>query len=99
MSRTQVRGKTPTGGEMKGIKRLAVAAAGIAVATSFIGSGIAHADPADPQPPFRALQGEGSDTTEGVMNALSERITNHGTNTKLIASFNALGATGFTTRH
>lgn len=85
---------------MKGIKRRAIAVLGIGVATALIGVGVANADPNIPVGGHtydRALQGEGSDTTEGVMNGLSEVITNGGN--KVIASYNALGSAGFQTRN
>lgn len=82
---------------MKDFKRLSVAVVGLGLATAVLGSGVAQADPATPQPPFRTLQGEGSDTTENVMNALSEVVVD-GSNNKLIASYDANGTSGFQTR-
>ena len=84
---------------MKVTKRLAAAACGIGVATALIGGSVAHADPtAPPANAFdRPLHGEGSDTTEEVMNGLSEVVVD-GSGNKLIASWNAKGTSGFTTR-
>lgn len=85
---------------MKGIKRRAIAVIGFGAATALIGVGVANADPVIPAGGHtydRPLQGEGSDTTEGVMNGLSEVITNGGN--KVIASYNALGTSGFQSRN
>ncbi|MFL6106571.1 MAG: hypothetical protein ACJ72L_06390 [Marmoricola sp.] len=84
---------------MKGIKRRAIAVLGLSVASALIGVGVANADPVIPVGGHtydRPLQGEGSDTTEGVMNGLSEVVTSGGN--KVISSYNALGSTGFQTR-
>jgi ABC-type phosphate transport system substrate-binding protein len=77
--------------------RLVAAVLGLGMVSALAGAGVAQADPATPQPPYRALQGEGSDTTESVMNALSEAVKD-GSNNPLIASYNALGSSGFQTR-
>lgn len=50
---------------------------------------MAQADPSGP-PQFRDLAGVGSDTTQDVVNALSDVVTINGT--KVIASYNASGA-------
>ena len=77
--------------------RLAAVALGAALASTLAGMGAAQADPATPQPPYRALQGEGSDTTEALMNGLAEAVKDNG-GVPLIASYNALGTSGFQTR-
>lgn len=87
-------------------KRLALAGLGLSVAGTLIGASVANADPiAPPANAYdRPLHGEGSDTTEEVMNAMAEAIigdhdSNPGTpDQKLIASWNAKGSTGFQTR-
>jgi len=57
----------------------------------------AQADPTDPTPPpYRALVGVGSDTIEGVMNAMSNAIKVDGT--KIIASYDATGSAEITTK-
>ncbi len=83
---------------MKVSKRLIAAACGLGVAASLIGVSVANADP-NPLAGsnLRPLQGEGSDTTEEVMNGLAEVVVD-GSNNKLIASWNAKGSTGFQTR-
>ena len=97
---------------MKKSVRPLLAVAGLGVATAMIGaglSGIANADPSG-APAQRVLAGEGSDTTQGVMNAMAEAITAGGSDyvgpggqpvaagTKVIASYDAVGAGGFTTK-
>jgi len=83
---------------MKVSKRLVAAACGLGVAASLIGVSVANADP-NPLAGsnLRPLQGVGSDTTEEVMNGMSEVIVD-GSSNKLIASWNAKGSTGFQTR-
>jgi len=83
---------------MKVSKRLIAAACGLGIAASLIGVSVANADP-NPLAGsnLRPLQGVGSDTTEEVMNGLSEVVVD-GSNNKLIASWNAKGSTGFQTR-
>ena len=84
---------------MKKPNRLVLAACGLGIAASLIGVGTANADPtAPPANAFdRPLQGEGSDTTEEVMNGLSEVVVD-GSGNKLFASWNAKSSSGFTTR-
>jgi len=80
---------------MKLSTRLAAVTAGLGLAVSGLGLGTAFADPAgDPQ--FRALAGAGSDTTEEVVQGLSEVVTD-GT-TKQIASYNAQGTAQIQTK-
>ena len=81
---------------MKDFKRLSVAVVGFGLATAVFGAGIAQADPTD-QPPYRALQGSGSDTTENVMNALSD-VVKDANGHKTIASYDSLSTSGFKTR-
>jgi PBP superfamily domain len=50
-------------------KRRLLLVAGACLATLSVAAGTALADPVPPQPPFRALQAVGSDTTQDVMNA------------------------------
>lgn len=84
---------------MKKTNRLVLAACGLGMAASLIGVGVANADPTSPPANAfdRPLQGEGSDTTEEVMNGLAEVVVD-GSNNKLIASWNAKSSSGFTTR-
>lgn len=84
---------------MKVPKRRLAAAFGIGLAAALIGAGVANADPVVPgggNAYDRPLQAEGSDTTEAVMNSLSEVVTSGGN--PIIASWDAKGTTGFTTR-
>ena len=86
---------------MKVPKRRLAAVFGIGLAAALIGSGVASADPVVPaggNAYDRPLQGEGSDTIEAVMNALSEVVVD-GSSNKLIASWDAKGTSGFTTRN
>jgi ABC-type phosphate transport system substrate-binding protein len=57
----------------------------------------AQADPTG-APTFRTLAGVGSDTTEGVLNGLSEVVLD-GAGTKLIASYDAFGSTTIQTKN
>lgn len=85
---------------MKVPKRRLLAILGVGVAAALIGTGVASADPVVPgggNAYDRPLQGEGSDTIEGVMNALSEVVVD-GSSNKLIASWDAKSTTGFTSR-
>jgi len=83
---------------MKVPQRLIVAACGIGVAISLIGFGSANADPTgSPAGNLRPLQGEGSDTTEEVMNGMSDVVLD-GSGNKMISSYNAKGSTAFQTR-
>ncbi len=81
---------------MKGIKRFSVAALGLGVAGTLISAGMAVADPSgSPAANTRPLQGVGSDTSEEVMNALSDAVLISGQ--KVISSYNATGG-AFQTR-
>ena len=82
---------------MKVSKRLVAAACGLGVAVSLVGVGVANADPNPLPGNARTLQGVGSDTTEEVMNGMSDVIVDGGGN-KLISSWNAKGSAGFQTR-
>ncbi|WP_042387531.1 substrate-binding domain-containing protein [Streptacidiphilus melanogenes] len=72
---------------MTGKFRLLAAAAGVALLA--VGAGTAHADPVG-APTYRQLAGVGSDTTQGVMNAMAGTITINGT--KVIGSYDATGS-------
>lgn len=81
---------------MKGIKRFSVAAIGLGVAGTLISAGMAVADPSgSPTGNTRPLQGTGSDTSEEVMQAMSDAVLVSGS--KAIASWNAVGG-AFTSR-
>lgn len=88
---------------MKVPKRRLAAAFGVGLAAVMIGAGVANADPVVPgggNAYDRPLQGEGSDTIEGVMNGLSEVVVDpNDSSKKLIASWDAKSSTGFTTRN
>jgi len=56
----------------------------------------ANADPVG-SPTYRQLVGVGSDTTQGVMNGLSDVVLD-GTGTKLIGSYDAVGSATITTK-
>jgi ABC-type phosphate transport system substrate-binding protein len=92
------------------IKQVAMAALGIGMISAVVVSGVAQADPQG-APAQRILSAEGSDTTEGVMNAIANSVTSDGSSyvdpqtnaavaagTKVIASYNAVGAGGFTSK-
>lgn len=68
--------------------------AGACLATLSLTVGSAMADP-NGAPTFRQLAGTGSDTTQGVMNGLSDVIVD-GTSTKIIGSYDAATAPGQT---
>jgi len=85
---------------MKRNNRLALAAVGLGLVTALLGAGVASADPSGTPPAtgnLRVLQGGGSDTTEEVMNALSETVVSDGSvglppaGDKMMASWNATG--------
>ncbi|MGW2931919.1 substrate-binding domain-containing protein [Streptomyces sp. NPDC001156] len=78
-------------------KRMAaVTAVGIAgLLTGAISAQQASADPSG-TPTYRQLAGVGSDTTQDVMNGLSNAITINGT--KVIGSYNAVGSAQITTK-
>ncbi|GAA3297499.1 substrate-binding domain-containing protein [Streptomyces cinereospinus] len=74
---------------------------GAAVGAAALGLGVlsapaAFADP-NPTTELRQLAGAGSDTTQDVMNGLSEVVKDAGNN-KIIASWNATGTTTITTK-
>jgi ABC-type phosphate transport system substrate-binding protein len=75
---------------VKSWKRVLAATAGIALVGGVTAAGPAQADPSGP-PTFRQLAGVGSDTTQGVMNGLSNVITDSSGN-KLIGSYDATGS-------
>ena len=68
--------------------------AGACLASLSLAVGSAMADP-NGAPTFRQLAGTGSDTTQGVMNGLSDVIVD-GTSTKIIGSYDAATAPGQT---
>lgn len=68
---------------------------GACLAAAGLASTTALADPTGP-PPFRELAGVGSDTTEHVVNGLSEAVTIGGT--KVIGSYDASGTPQITTK-
>ncbi len=74
-------------------KRSVLLAAGACLATLTLTVGSAMADPSG-APTFRDLAGSGSDTTQGVMNGLSDVVTIGGT--KVIGSYDAATAPGQT---
>lgn len=76
-------------------KKRLVLAVGALLAAAGLASGTASADPTG-APQFRPLAGVGSDTTEGVVNGLSEIVTIGGT--KVIASYDASGSAQITTK-
>jgi ABC-type phosphate transport system substrate-binding protein len=76
-------------------KKRLLLAVGAMLAVAGLATGTASADPTG-QPPFRALAGTGSDTTEGVMNGLSDVVTVNGT--KVIGSYDASGSAQITTQ-
>ncbi|HEX4705595.1 MAG TPA: hypothetical protein VH352_25965 [Pseudonocardiaceae bacterium] len=81
---------------MKSWKRALVAAAGLALVGGVTAAGPAQADPSGP-PTFRQLAGVGSDTTQGVMDALANVITDS-SGTKLIGSYDATGSANIQTQ-
>jgi hypothetical protein len=64
---------------------------GTCLAAMCLVAGSAAADPNPPPPPYRDLNGVGDDTTQGVMNLLSNIIVD-GTGNKLIASWDSAPA-------
>ncbi|MEV6304394.1 hypothetical protein AB0M02_33655 [Actinoplanes sp. NPDC051861] len=80
---------------MQNKRFLAVIGIGL-VAALAVTSSPAQADPAG-APTYRELAGVGSDTTEGVMNGLSEIVTS-ANGTKQIASYDAFGSTAIKTK-
>ncbi|HET9255543.1 MAG TPA: substrate-binding domain-containing protein [Pseudonocardiaceae bacterium] len=88
-------------------KRRLLLVAGACLATLSLGVGTALADPTPAQPPFRALQGVGSDTTQEVLNAYANGtsatipafpgIKDAGGNL-VVASWDAVGSATITTK-
>lgn len=79
---------------MQNKRFLAVVGVGLVGALAFTASP-AQADPSG-SPTFRTLAGVGSDTTEGVLNGLSQVVTIGGT--KVIASYDAFGTATIQTK-
>jgi hypothetical protein len=88
---------------VKRTARIALGAVALSAVTGLISTGVAMADPSG-SPTYRVLAGEGSDTTEGVMNGLSNVVLADGSakfvdstgaplaaGTKVLASYNAVG--------
>src|SRR5215468_7243930 len=71
-------------------------AAGACLAAASLTVGTAVADPSGP-PTFRPLAGVGAQTTQGIMNTLSNLITD-GSGTKIIASYDNAGSPTITTK-
>ncbi|MFF2850656.1 hypothetical protein ACFVT5_30645 [Streptomyces sp. NPDC058001] len=76
------------------MKKIAMAATGAALIAVTVGS-TANAEPTG-TPTYRQLAGVGSDTTQDVMNGLSQAVTINGT--KVLGSYNAVGAPTITTK-
>ena len=76
-------------------KRSFLLIAGACLATLSLTIGSAMADPSNPAGP-RDLAGTGSDTTQGVMNGLSDVVKIN--NNKVIASYDATGSAQITTK-
>jgi hypothetical protein len=76
-------------------KKKFLLAVGAVLAAAALASGTASADPTG-TPQYRPLAGVGSDTTEHVMNGLSEAVTVGGQ--KVIASYDASGSAQITTK-
>ncbi len=79
----------------KTARRLAVAAAAVAVVAGAISVGSASADPSG-TPTYREFAGVGSDTVQGVYNAFSNNITI--SSTKVIGSYDATGSATIQTK-
>lgn len=75
--------------KLRNLKALAIAGAAAIVPLSMLAGGVASADPVG-APQFRAVSGVGSDTSEEVMQALSELVKDD-SGTKLIGSYSANG--------
>jgi ABC-type phosphate transport system substrate-binding protein len=75
--------------------KLRLLAAAAAVGLLAVGAGTAQADPVG-QPTFRQLAGVGSDTTQGVMDAMSNAVTINGT--PVIGSYDAVGSATINTQ-
>lgn len=77
-------------------KRSLLLTTGVCLATLTLTVDSAGADPTG-APQFRQLAGVGAETTQGVMNALSD-IIKDGSGTKIIASYNNAGSATITTK-
>ncbi|MFF7469721.1 substrate-binding domain-containing protein [Streptomyces sp. NPDC008092] len=75
--------------------RIGAAVGAVALGLGALAAPAAYADPSSATD-YRQLAGVGSDTTQDVMNALGNAITN--SNGKVIASWNATGASPITTK-
>ncbi|MER5793500.1 hypothetical protein ABT137_34575, partial [Streptomyces sp. NPDC001980] len=75
--------------------RIGAAVGAVALGLGALAAPAAYADP-DSATDYRQLAGVGSDTTQDVMNALGNAITN--SNGKVIASWNATGTSPITTK-
>lgn len=69
---------------------------GVSLSAISLAVGSANADPTG-TPTFRVLAGVGSDTTQGVLNGLSNVVVD-GTGTKLLGSYDAVGSAQITTK-
>ncbi|MEW1719862.1 substrate-binding domain-containing protein [Streptomyces sp. NPDC093109] len=76
-------------------KKIAIATAGAALLAATVGVTVAAAEPSG-TPAYRQLAGVGSDTTQDVMNGLSQVVTINGT--KVLGSYNATGSSTITTK-
>lgn len=78
------------------MRKIVVAAIGAAgLLTGTVCGSVASADPSG-TPTYRQLAGVGSDTTQGVMNGLSQVVTINGV--KVLGSYDAVGSTNVTTK-
>src|SRR5215470_7282851 len=78
------------------MRKIVVAAIGVAgLLTGTVCGSVASADPSG-TPTYRQLAGVGSDTTQGVMNGLSQVVTINGV--KVLGSYDAVGSTNVTTK-
>ncbi|MFC9605340.1 substrate-binding domain-containing protein [Streptomyces niveus] len=76
-------------------KKILIAATGAALLAATAGVTVASAEPSG-TPTYRQLSGVGSDTTQDVMNGLSQVVTINGT--KVLGSYNAVGSPNITTK-
>lgn len=77
-------------------RKIVAAAIGVAgLLTGTVCGSVASADPSG-TPTYRQLSGVGSDTTQGVMNGLSNVVTINGV--KVIGSYDAVGSANITTK-
>lgn len=77
------------------IKRSLLTAAAVGVLSAVAVAGTAAADPSG-SPQYRQLAGVGSDTTQDVLNALSDAVTIGGQ--KVLGSYDAFGSANITTK-